>query len=221
MLGPADPGHLGAAVSKVQLRTYTYIDVFQPQVASFMATVASGYLPTEGQASLIVEIAPGMGINRVTDIALKQTGVEPGMMIVERVFGMLEVHSFNQGEVRAAGEAILDALELRPEERIKPSIKTTQVITGVDSHHTMLINRMRHGNFLLTGDSFYILEVHPAGYAVFAANEAEKAADIEVLEILAFGAFLGGTEANIQEAAAAIENALAAVTGVEATADAS
>ena len=97
-------------MSKVQLRTYTYIDVFQPQVASFIATVASGYLPTEGQASLIVEIAPGMEINRVTDVALKQTAVEPGMMIVERVFGMLEVHSFDQGEVRAAGEAILGAL---------------------------------------------------------------------------------------------------------------
>lgn len=212
-------------MSKVQLRTYTYIDVFQPQVASFIATVASGYLPTEGQASLIVEIAPGMEINRVTDVALKQTAVEPGMMIVERVFGMLEVHSFDQGEVRAAGEAILGTLGLRAEERIKPTIQTTQVITGVEPHHSMLINRMRHGNYLLTGESLYILEVHPAGYAVFAANEAEKAAEVQVLEIIAFGAFgrvfLSGTEANIQEAAAAIENALAAVSGIEATADAS
>ena len=204
-------------MSDVELRTYTYIDVFQPQVASFLATVARGFLPTEEQAALIMEIAPGMGINRVMDIALKRTDVKPGMMIVERVFGMLEVHSFDQGEVRAAGEAILDALDLEEQDRLKPTVKTTQVITGVDAHHTMLVNRMRHGNFLLKGEAFYILEVHPAGYAVFAANEAEKAAEIEVLEIRAFGAFgrvfLGGTESNIQEAASAVENALAAVTG--------
>lgn len=205
-------------MSKIQLRTFSYIDVLQPQVASFLATVARGFLPTEEQAALVIEIAPGMDINRATDVALKTTGVQPGMMIVERVFGMLEVHSFDQGEVRAAGEAILDSLNLKEEERLKPTVKTTQVITGVDAHHTMLINRMRHGNFLLRGESFYILEVHPAGYSIFAANEAEKAAEIEVLEIRAFGAygrlFLGGTEANIQEAAAAIENALAAVEGV-------
>ena len=205
-------------MADVQLRTYTYLDVLPPQVASFLATVARGFLPTEEQAGLVLEIAPGMDINRATDVALKTTGVQPGMMIVERVFGMLEVHSFDQGEVRAAGEAILDSLGLEAEQRLKPTIKTTQVITGVDAHHTMLINRMRHGNFLLKGDSFYILEVHPAGYAIFAANEAEKAAEIEVLEIRAFGAFgrlfLGGTEANIQEAAAAIENSLAAVSGV-------
>lgn len=204
-------------MSDVELRTYTYIDVFQPQVASFLATVARGFLPTEEQAALIMEIASGMGINRVMDIALKRTDVKPGMMIVERVFGMLEVHSFDQGEVRAAGEAILDALDLSMEDRLKPTVKTTQVITGVDAHHTMLVNRMRHGNFLLKGEAFYILEVHPAGYAVFAANEAEKAAEVEVLEIRAFGAFgrvfLGGTESNIQEAASAVENALAAVTG--------
>ncbi|MBL4849943.1 MAG: hypothetical protein JKY65_30815 [Planctomycetes bacterium] len=205
-------------MSNVTLRTFSYIDVFQPQVASFLATVAGGFLPTEEQAGLVVEIAPGMGINRVMDVVLKATGVQPGMMIVERVFGMLEVHSFDQGEVRAAGEAILTSLDLKEEDRLKPTIKTTQVITGVDAHHTMLINRMRHGNFLLKGQSFYILEVHPAGYAIFAANEAEKAAEIEVLEIRAFGAFgrlfLGGTEANIQEAAAAIENSLAALSGV-------
>ncbi|MBX3471136.1 MAG: hypothetical protein KF878_30075 [Planctomycetes bacterium] len=204
-------------MSQVELRCYTYIDVFQPQVASFQATISQGYLPTEDQAALVLEIAPGMDINRVMDVALKRTNVEPGMMIVERVFGLMEVHSFDQGEVRAAGEAILDTLGLKEEQRLKPFIKTTQIITGAQAHHTMLINRMRHGNFLLKGESLYILEVHPAGYAVFAANEAEKAAPIEVLEILAFGAygrvFLGGDEAPIQEAARAVEAALAAIEG--------
>ncbi len=204
-------------MSKVDLRCYTYIDVFQPQLASFLATVARGYLPVEEQAAIVLEIAPGMDINRVMDVALKQTGVQPGMMIVERVFGMLEVHSYDQGEVRAAGEAILGALGLTMEQRLRPRVMTTQIITGVDPHHTMLVNRMRHGNFLLKGDSFYILEVHPAGYAVFAANEAEKAAPVEVLEVIAFGAFgrvfLGGAEAPIQEAARAVEAALASIDG--------
>ena len=204
-------------MSHVELRCYSYIDILQPQVASFLATVARGYLPEEEQAALILEIAPGMDINRVMDVALKQTGVKPGMMIVERVFGFMELHSHDQGEVRAAGEAVLGALDLREDERLKPTIKTTQIITGAEAHHTMLINRMRHGNFLLKNQSLYILEVHPAGYAVFAANEAEKAAPIEVLEILSFGAFgrvfLGGAEAPIQEAARAVEAALASVAG--------
>ena len=201
----------------VELRTYTYIDVFQPQVASFLATVSGGVLPVEEQASIVIEIAPGMEINRVMDVALKRTDVKPGMMIVERVFGMMELHSFDQGEVRAAGEAVLESLGLQEEERLEPTIRTTQVITGVDAHHPRLINRMRHGNVLLKNDAFYILEVHPAGYAIFAANEAEKAADIEVLEVMAFGAFgrvfLSGSESNIAEAARAVEQALESVKG--------
>ena len=176
-------------------------------------------LTPEEQAAVVLEIAPGMDINRVMDVALKRTDVKPGMMIVERVFGFMELHSHDQGEVRAAGEAVLGALGLREDERLVPKIKTTQIITGAGAHHTMLINRMRHGNFLLKNQSLYILEVHPAGYAVFAANEAEKAAPIEVLEVLSFGAFgrvfLGGAEAPIQEAARAVEAALASVAGRE------
>lgn len=204
-------------MGQIELRSYTNIDILQPQTASFMATVARGFLPREQQASLVIEIAPGMEINRVMDVALKRTGVQPGMMIVERVFGMMEVHSFDQGEVRAAGEAVLETLELKEEERLAPRIQTTQIITGTDAHHSMLINRMRHGNFLLQNDALYVMEVHPAGYAFFAANEAEKAAEIEVLEVIAFGAFgrvfLGGNESSIQEAARAVENSLAAITG--------
>ena len=203
--------------SKVELRSYTYIDVFQPQVASFLATVAAGYLPIEGQAGLVVEIAPGMDVNRLMDVALKRTQVVPGMMIVERVFGFMELHAHDQGEVRAAGQAVLEHLGLSEAERLRPKIKTTQIITGAEPYHTMLINRMRHGQFLLKDQSLYILEVHPAGYAIFAANEAEKAAPVEVLEVLAFGAygrvFLGGAEAPIQEAARAVEAALASVEG--------
>src|SRR5271155_4700071 len=117
----------------IDLRTFTYIDVLQPQVAAFIATVAQGYLPVEGEASLIVEVQPGIDVNLALDVALKRTEVKPGMLIVERLFGFMELHSFDQGEVRAAGKAILDFLGAQESQRAKPRIRTTQVITGVDA----------------------------------------------------------------------------------------
>jgi ethanolamine utilization microcompartment shell protein EutL len=188
-------------MSEVDLRAYVFLDSLQPQFSSFLATVAQGYLPTAGQASLFVEISPGIEINRVTDIALKSTQVTPGMLIVERVFGMLEIHSESQADVRAAGQAILDALGIKKEQRRKPKVISSQVIRHVDSHHTQLINRMRHGNMILPGQSLYILECEPAAYAALAANEAEKAAEINILEVRTFGSFgrvyLGGEESDI------------------------
>lgn len=201
----------------IDLRTFVYLDVLQPQLASFLATVSPGYLPIEEQASLFLEIAPGIAINRLTDIALKTADVTPGMQIVERAFGMLEIHSFDQGEVRRAGEAILRDLQATSQGRLRPRILTSEIITGMDPYQTMLINRMRHGQMILKGESMYILEVHPAGYAAFAANEAEKASPIQLLEMRAFGAFgrvyLGGGEEPIQEAARAIHASLDALDG--------
>lgn len=203
----------------IELRTFTHIDSLQPQTASFVATVARGFLPLEGQAALLVEVAPGMSVNMVTDAVLKQTSAIPGMLIVERAFGMLEVHSNDQGQVHAAGQAVLDAYGLQVDDRLKPRIMSSQIITGVEGYHTMLINRMRHGDMILQGQTMYVLEVHPAGYALLATNEAEKAANIKVMEMITYGAFgrvwLGGDEENIAQAAKAIENMLATVTGRE------
>jgi hypothetical protein len=200
-----------------ELRTFVYLDILQPQVASFVTTIAKGYLPIEEQAALFVEIAPGIDINRAMDFALKATEVRPAMMIVERAYGLLEVHHFNQGEIRAAGRAILDGLGFEESDRLTPRILTTQIITGIDAHHTMLINRIKHGQMILKGETLYILEVHPAGYAMFAANEAEKAAPINILEVRAFGAFgrvyLGGHEAEILEAANAAIARIEAIQG--------
>jgi hypothetical protein len=185
----------------------------QPQYASFIATIAQGFLPTQGMAALYVEIAPGIEINRVTDIALKSNRVVPGMQIVERQFGMLEIHSESQAEIRQAGAAILDALELKEDDRTKPTIVSSQIIRRVDDHQTQLINRMRHGNMILAGQTLYIMECEPAGYAALAANEAEKAANVNLLEVRTFGSFgrlyLGGEERDIdvgyRAAVAAIE----------------
>jgi hypothetical protein len=188
----------------------------QPQYASFIATIAQGFLPRQGMAALYVEIAPGIEINRVTDIALNSNDVVPGMQIVERQFGMLEIHSESQAEIRQAGAAILDALELKEEDRIKPTIASSQVIRRLDDHQTQLINRMRHGNMILAGQTLYVMEVEPAGYASLAANEAEKAANINLLEVRTFGAngrlYLGGEERDIDVGYRA---AVAAIEGVK------
>ncbi|HUW09064.1 MAG TPA: hypothetical protein VM537_05005 [Anaerolineae bacterium] len=203
----------------VQLRTYIFLDSLQPQHAGFLGTVARGFLPLPYDTSLWVEISPGIEINRITDIALKSTRVRPGMQIVERLFGLLEIHHEDQAEVRAAGAAILEALDLQENERIKPRVISSQIIRHVDAHQVQLINRMRHGHMLLAGQTLYVLEVEPAGYAALAANEAEKAANINILEVRAFGSFgrvyLGGEEQDIMAGYGAAVAAIEGVTGVE------
>ena len=201
----------------IDLRSYVFLDQLQPQFTAFIATVAQGFLPVAKMASLFVEISPGIEINRITDIALKNTRVTPGMQIVERLYGMLEIHSESQAEVRAAGRAILEALETTKDDRRKPRVSSSQVVRNLDSFQTQLINRMRHGNMILPGQTLYVLELEPAAYAALAANEAEKAAAINVLEVRTFGSFgrvyLGGDEKDIDVGYRAAEAAINAVTG--------
>ncbi len=201
----------------MELRTLTVLDSLQPQFTGFMQTVSQGFMPLERQAAMFLEIAPGIAINRLTDAALKATRVQPGMQIVERAYGLLEVHDHDQGEVHAAVEAVLAEMGLSQADRLKPRVVSSQILTGIDGHQAQLINRMRHGDMLASGDTLYILEVHPAGYAAIAANEAEKASPVRLLEMRTFGAFgrlwMGGKEAEIQEAAKAAEAALADIDG--------
>jgi hypothetical protein len=201
----------------MELRALTFIDVLQPQLAGFLQTVAQGFLPLDGQASLIVEIAPGIAINTLTDVALKRARVAPGMQIVERAYGLLELHAFDQGDVRAAAAAILGELKLAETDRLAPRTLSREIITGIDGHQSAMINRMRHGDMLRDGETLYTLEVAPAGYAALATNEAEKRADIRVLEMITFGAvgrvWLGGGEEQIRQAAAAIDDTLASLAG--------
>ena len=204
-------------MKNVDLRAYVFLDSLQPQYAAFLATVAQCYLPTVGQASLFVEISPGIEINRITDIALKSTQVTPGMQIVERLYGMLEIHSDSQADIRAAGRAILDALGVTEEQRLKPRVISSQVIRHVDAHQTQLINRVRHGNMILPDQTLYILECEPAAYSALAANEAEKASEVNILEVRSFGSFgrlyLGGEQRDIDVASQAAVQAIASVSG--------
>lgn len=202
----------------MKLRTFSYIDILQPQFTGFMQTVCPGFFPLEEQAALFVEIAPGIAINEITDIALKRTQTIPGMQIVERAFGLLELHHFDQGQVREAGRAILEFMGLEETGRMKPKVVSSDIITGIEGYHSQLVNKMRHGNMIGENETMYLLEVQPAGYAAIAANEAEKASPINLLEFRCFGAvgriWLGGPEENIKSAAEAAEQALAEMDGV-------
>jgi hypothetical protein len=201
----------------MDLRSFTVLDNLQPQVTGFLQTISSGFMPLERQASLFLEIAPGIAINELTDVALKTTTCQPGMQIVERAYGMLELHDDDQGQVRAAGAAMLERLGVAETERLKPRVVSSQIITGIDGKQAQLINRMRHGDMIVESETLYVLEVHPAAYIAYAANEAEKASPVALLEFRAFGAFgrmwLGGGEAEIHEAARAAESALAELQG--------
>jgi len=201
----------------VELRSYVFLDSLQPQHSAFLGTVARGFLPLPDDASLWIEISPGIEINRITDIALKATHVRPGMQIVERLYGLLEVHSDSQADVRAAGAAILEALGLKEEDRLKPRVVSSQIIRHIDPHQVQLINRMRHGHMILAGQTLYVMEVQPAAYAALAANEAEKKAELNILEVTAFGSFgrvyLGGEERDIMAGYQAAIDAIESVSG--------
>lgn len=203
-------------MADIDLRAYVMLDSLQPQYAAFLGTVASGFLPLAGDASLYIEISPGIEINRLTDVALKSTRVRPGMQIVERYYGLLEVHSSEQAETRAAGKAMLAEIGLEESSRIKPRVLSSQIVRAIDDHQAQLINRMRHGQMIIPGQTLYVLECEPAPYAALAANEAEKAASINVLEVRTFGSFgrlyLGGEESDIE---VGWQAAVAALEGIE------
>jgi len=203
----------------ITLRTYTFLDSLQPQLASFMGKTARGFLPVPEMASLFVEIAPGIAINRVTDIALKANDVTPAVLVVERAFGLLEVHAEDKGEVIGAGKAILNALDLKESDRLKPQVVSNQIIRSIEPYQAQIINRNSSGNMILPGQSLFILETNPAGYVTYAANEAEKAADVFLVNMRPFGAFgrlwMSGTESEIDSAAEAAVSALERVEGME------
>jgi hypothetical protein len=206
-------------MGNIDLRTFNYIDSLQLQMASYMCTISRGYFPVGGQSCAIVEIAPGIEINRLTDIALKSTGVVPGIQVVERSFGMLEVHSDDQGDTRQAGEAILKELNLTESDRMKPKIMTSQLVKNITDYHAQLINKVRFGNMVLRGDTLFVLELEPAGYAFYAANEAEKAANINIINVTGYGKFgriyIAGQESEVLVAKEAVELKLADISGRE------
>lgn len=198
-----------------QLRAFVFIDSLQPQLAQFMAKTNRVYDPREYDAALFVEIAPAMEIHSKIDIALKATRVRLGSLVTERVFGMMQIHHADQGEVRAAGQAVLSAAGLSETNRARCQILQNKVIRAIEQDHAIAFTGMSAGNMALQGESVLIMEAEPAAYLSIACNEALKAARVKLIDIRVFGAtgrlILTGPEAEIDVAAEAATHALEAL----------
>ena len=205
--------------NEFSLRCYCYLDRMQPEYAAFVGTITQGDLPTAGMASLYIEMAPGNEVFRMVDIAVKATAAKPGAQIVEREFGMFEIHSHNQADVIESGRIVLDRLGLNEEDRIRPKVASVQVITNIDPYQAQLLNRWRRGSMLVPGQTLLVVECAPAAYINYACNEAEKAANINVVHVASVGRFgrmwLSGTESEAITARDAAIRALENLEGVD------
>jgi hypothetical protein len=203
----------------IDLRSYVYLDRLQPQFASYIGANSRGYIPIPGMAAILVEISPGVAINRVLDAAITSANIRPGLMVVERHFGVLEFHSEAQADVKHAGAAVLNTLGMKLEDRFKPKILSSEVIHKVNAYHAQMINVSRLCSMLLPDQDLYILEVQPAAYITLAANEAEKNSQITLVDCRTYGAvgrlYLGGKKSDIERAAGAAEAAIKRLTGKE------
>ena len=210
-----------ALATSVELRVYLPIAGLRRQFAAYLGTPtrARGYPPLEGDHALIVEVAPGLAIERVTDLALRAAPeCEPGILFVERQFGVLEVHSRDAAEVEKAGQAILAGIGRSPADQLAPRLLYSDIIEDVTDQQAVVINRSRQASMLLPGQSLLICEMAPALFAAVAANEAERAEPgntlVDVTMIGASGrVYIAGTSDGVGRARTAIEDLLASLEG--------
>jgi hypothetical protein len=219
---PNSPGTSRSTVTKAaELRVYLLVRDLQPQFAAYLGTPtrARGYPPFAGQHALIVEVAPALAIERVIDLALRAVpAVEPGILFVERQFGVLEVHGRDLEDVRRAGQAILDGLGAGEKDQLRPRILFSDVIEDVTDAHAIIINRNRAGSMIIPGDTLGVSEVTPALFAAVAANEAERAAPgVTLVDVSMIGAagriYLSGPAAEVRRAQREIADVLSDVAG--------
>jgi hypothetical protein len=201
----------------VLLRTYVFLDALQPQLTAHICSTCRGFWPVPEVAALYIETQPGMAIHRLLDRALKATRVHPATIVVERAYGMVMLHSEDKGEVQVAGQAMLDELGVTEADKLRPRLVTHQIIRSIEPDHAQCINKLRYGSMITPGESLLIMETEPAAYISYAANEAEKAAHVRLLECQSYGAFgrlyMAGGEADIDAASAAANNAINSMGG--------
>ena len=209
--------------AKGELRVYLTLENLQPQFAAYMGTPtrARGYPPYVGQHALIIEVAPGLMIERVIDLALKaDPDLEPGILFVERQFGILEIHGSDKAKLLAAGRAVLQGIGLNEGDQLRPKILFTDVIEDIADQHAVIINRNRQASMILPGETLLVCEMVPALYAAIAANEAEKVApSLTLVDVQMIGAagrvYMSGTINDVKRGLAEIERFLASITGRE------
>jgi hypothetical protein len=216
---PTEPAT--AVRSHVDLRVYLPIHDLQPQFAAYLGTPtrARGYPPYAGQHALIVEVAPGLAIERVIDLALKAVPeVDPGILFVERQFGVLEVHAADAEDVARAGEAILAGIGAASGDQLRPQVLYRDVIEDLSDQHAIIVNRTRQASMVLPGQTLLVCEMTPALFAAVAANEAERVApDLTLVDVSMIGAagrlYLAGDTASIARAMTAIDDVLGSIEG--------
>ncbi len=207
--------------AKGDLRVYLTLESLQPQFAAYLGTPtrARGYPPFAGQHALIIEVAPGLMIERVIDLALKaDPDLEPGILFVERQFGILEIHGNDKAKLLQAGQAMLDGLGLGASEPLAAKILYTDVIEDIADQHAVIINRNRQASMVLPGETLLIVEMVPALYAAIAANEAEKVAPgLTLVDVQMIGAagrlYMSGKTADVKAGLAEIERVLTSIKG--------
>ncbi len=186
----------------MELRTYILIDTMQPQYAALTGKMLDGDVPVQGMAEVFMELAPASDVYEVLDAALKTTEVRPGLLRLEREFGTLEIHGFFQEAVQVAGQEALARFGLTESDRIKPEVVSAKMVTGVDAYEAQLVNQKSYGGLLLAGQTLCVIEVSPAAYVVLAANEAEKAANITLVNYTPSGRYgrllIAGTESDVR-----------------------
>ena len=207
--------------AKGELRVFLTLESLQPQFAAYMGTPtrARGYPPYAGQHALIIEVAPGLMIERVMDLALKaDPDLEPGILFVERQFGILEIHGDDKAKLLAAGRAVLEGLGLTEGDQLAPRILFADVIENIADQHAVIINRNRQASMVMPGETLLVCEMVPALYAAIAANEAEKVAPkLTLVDVQMIGAagrlYMSGTTADVERGLAEIEQVLAGIEG--------
>ena len=208
------------ATQEFELRTLTFIDSLQPQLAQFVAKDNRVYDPAEYDAALLIEIAPAMEVHRMIDIALKSTQARLGSVVTERVFGLMQVQHADQGEVIEAGSAVLKATGLNENDRAEVKVLTNKVIRSVEQDHAIMFTGMSKGNMVLAGESVFIMEATPAAYLMIACNEALKAANVKLVQITPFGAtgrlIMSGSESEIDSASEAANKILTQLNEIRA-----
>jgi ethanolamine utilization microcompartment shell protein EutS len=194
-----------------ELRSFIFLDQLQPQTMCYLGSWIRGRLPRAGMAAQVIEIAPGLDIEPLTDVAVKEADVHAGILVVERQYGYLEMHGSTDA-VRAAASAVLTVLGVTAAAATAPQVLASRIITRVDTQHAFLVNRNKLGSMVLPGESLFVFELQPASYAILAANEAEKAAQIKIVDYRMIGAtgrvYLSGTEDDVRQAADTVTSLL-------------
>ena len=204
-------------MSGITIRALIQIDNLQPKFAAYNGATVQGSVPLSGDTVLIGEFAPGNGVFTLIDKALKASSVEATSQLVEREFGLFILRSPSNAEISAARDSILAELGASMTDRVKPKVATTQIITSVEPYQAQLLNKWRKGSLLVPGQTLGIIECEPAAYISIAANEAEKAADIDIVEVRAVGRFgrlfISGSENSVQTGINAAIEAIESVDG--------